>query len=288
VSLHPQVVQVLRAMEDGSDGSDLAAARAGYLDTALRFGGAAEVVDHVEDGAAGGVRFRLYRPQTPASDGAIVYAHGGGWVLGDLDGIDHVCRALCNAAGAAVVSVDYRLAPEHPFPDAVDDVLTVLDWALGRFERVCVAGDSAGGNLAAAATLARRGLVAGLLLVYPALDPTCSGRSYATEHPGLTKAQMEACWSAYLSGTDPDNPAVCPLGADLVDMPPTFIAVAGHDVLRDDGVAFAGALEEAGVDVELVEYDDMVHGFLRWGGVVDRASELLRELGEVAREQLED
>jgi acetyl esterase len=283
--VHPQVASVLRALEGrGDEPFDLAIARAGYLQAALDFGGAEEVVERVEDCTAeGGVHLRTYHPQAPPAQGCIVYLHGGGWILGDLDGIDRVCRALCNAAGAVVASVDYRLAPEHPFPHALDDALAGLDWALARHEQVIVAGDSAGGNLAAVAALQRRDRLAAQVLVYPALDPRCDSASYLRGAPGLTRDQMEACWAAYLAGSDPSSPDASPLHADVSGAPPALIAVAGQDVLRDDGIAYAEHLRAAGVAATVVEYEDMVHGFLRWGGVVDRAGELIRELGAYAR-----
>jgi acetyl esterase len=284
--IHPQAVSVLKALERGDEPFDLAVARAGYLDIALRFGGAVERVGKVEDCAAGGVHLRTYEPQLQRTDGAIVYCHGGGWVIGDLDGIDRVCRALCNAAGSVVVSVDYRLAPEHPHPDGLDDVVTAVDWALGRHEAVIVAGDSAGGNLAAVAALHRRERLAGQLLVYPVIDPACDYRSFDAESPGLSRAQMEACWASYLAGSDPQSPDACPLRADLEGAPPALVAVARHDVLHDEGVAYAAALRDAGVQVSLLEFDDMVHGFLRWGGIVERARELIDEMGAYARARL--
>jgi acetyl esterase len=300
--VHPQVTALLAEQEAGADEAgpaDLSAMRAGYLEAALRLGGAREEVARVEDVVAGGVCARAYVPaNTCASFGAIVWLHGGGWVLGDVEGFEHVCRALANAAGQVVVSVDYRLAPEHPFPAARDDAVAAVGWALGHgadqlgydASRVIVGGDSAGGNLATVAVRHHADRIAGQLLVYPVTDAGMGTSSYAeatgADIGGLTPESMERCFEAYLQGTDAADPDVSPLRADLAGMPPTLLAVAGHDVLRDDGLAYAEALRAAGVEVELLRFDDMVHGFLRWGGVVDRAQELIRAMGEWSRTRL--
>lgn len=300
--IHPQVTALLAEQEaaPGLDGpADLSALRAGYLDAALRLGGAREEVAEVQDVVAGGPNARAYVPMLGAEDlGAIVWCHGGGWVMGDLEGFDHVCRALANAAGHVVVSLDYRLAPEHPFPAARDDALAAVEWALGHgagqlgFDpaRVIVGGDSAGGNLAAVAARHHRGRVAGQMLVYPVTDAAMATASYreaaGADVGGLNRASMERCFAAYLPDGDGADPDVSPLRGDLAGLPPAFVAVAEHDVLREDGLAYAAALAAAGVEVELLRFEDMVHGFLRWGGVVDRAHELLGALGSWSRQRL--
>ena len=301
-AIHPQVAALLRQME-GDDAEaappELAALRASYLEVALEFGGASEPVAETREVLAGGVPARAYRPCVAAEPlGAILWLHGGGWVMGDLDGFDHVCRALANASGQMVVSVDYRLAPEHPFPAPVEDARAAVAWALADgpdqlgydAARVIVGGDSAGGNLAAVATRGLADRVAGLLLVYPVTDARMTSQSYrdgaGADVGGLTPASMEACFAAYLQGAEVDDPEVSPLRGDLTGMPPTFVAVAEHDVLREDGVGYAAALQAAGVEVELHHFEDMVHGFLRWGGMVDRAQELIGEMGEWSRARL--
>jgi len=302
-AVHPQVTALLAEQELtlGADGpAELEAMRAGYLESALRLGGAREEVAEVQDVVAGGAMARAYRPSATASPlGAIVWCHGGGWVMGDVEGFEHVCRALANAAGHVVVSVDYRLAPEHPFPAARDDAAAAVDWALGHGAaqlgydpaRVIVGGDSAGGNLAAVAARHHAERLAGLLLVYPATDAAMATGSYRDEAGadvgGLTADAMARCFAAYLSdGGSADDPEISPLRADLTGLPPALVAVAEHDVLRDDGLAYAAALEQAGVPVEVLRYDDMVHGFLRWGGVVDRAAELIGAMGSWSRTRL--
>jgi acetyl esterase/lipase len=151
---------------------------------------------------------------------------------------------------------------------------------------VLVGGDSAGGNLAAVVARHERDAVRAQLLVYPALDAAMDSDSYREFADGelLTVADMERCWELYLAGADGADPDATPLNADdLAGVAPAFIAVAGHDLLRDDGLRYAEALRAAGVDVTLERYEDMVHSFLRWGGVVERARELVEALGEYAR-----
>jgi acetyl esterase len=306
--LHPQVAALAQdsaALQPVEGPEALAAMRADYVETAMRLGGALEEVGGVEDvvivrgdGAEPGLPARAYRPRSLAPVGAVIWLHGGGWCVGDLDGFDRVCRSLCNAAAATVVSVDYRLAPEHRWPAAVEDAVLAVDWASGHgaeqlgFEprRVAIGGDSAGGNLAAIAARHRPGALRAQLLVYPALDAAMDSDSYRelADFPMLTAEAVEFCWRTYLGdGADPGAPDVSPLRAgDLRGLPPAYVAVAGFDVLRDEGVAYAEALEAAGVPVTLRRYDDMPHGFIRWGGVVDRTHELIAELGEQARAAL--
>src|SRR3954451_15859199 len=275
-----------------------------YVATAIRLGGAPEPVDGVEDvviarpNGAPGLAARAYRPTAVEPVGVLLWLHGGGWCIGDLDGFDRVCRSLCNAAGAIVVSVDYRLAPEHPHPAAAEDATLAVDWAAGHgarqlgFDaaRVAIGGDSAGGNLAAVAARHRRGGLRAQVLVYPALDPAMDGASHRefADVPMLTTEALEFCWRTYLGPVgDRSDPDAAPLRArDLAGVAPAYIAVAGHDVLRDDGIAYAAALERAAVPVTLRRYEDMPHGFLRWGGVVDRARELIVDLGDHARAAL--
>src|SRR3954452_23920786 len=185
-ALHPQVEALAdpAALQPSDDPPQLAAMRADYVETAIRLGGALEAVERVADVGVGrgdgedargpGLPARAYWPKTVEPVGALVWLHGGGWCIGDLDGFDRVCRSLCNAAGAIVVSVDYRLAPEHPYPAAVEDADLAGAWATGHgaaqlgFDpaRVAIGGDSAGGNLATVAALHAPGALAAQLLVY--------------------------------------------------------------------------------------------------------------------------
>lgn len=300
--LHPQIEALIAAQETAADEDgppSLEAVRDGYLQVAIERGGAIELVDAVEDVVfgredgpeglrAGSVHARVYTPLHGVRvGGRLVWLHGGGWCLGDLEGFDRVCRSLANAGGFEVASIDYRLAPEHPYPAAVQDADAAVRWALGRDGPVVVGGDSAGGNLAAVAVLHARDDVRAQVLVYPATDATMAGESYAEgDKPMLKVSEMEACWTAYRGPADPDDPDLSPLRADLTGLPPTLVAVAGADVLRSDGEAYAAALEQAGVDVRISRYEDMAHGFLRWGGVVDRSRELIAELADFTAEQL--
>jgi acetyl esterase len=214
--LHPQVAALAdpTALQQAEGPEQLAAMRADYVEAAIRLGGALEEVGRVEDvviardAVAPGLPARAYWPKTLEPVGALIWLHGGGWCIGDLDGFDRVCRSLCNAAGAVVVSVDYRLAPEHPYPAAVHDALLAVDWATGHgaaqlgFDpsRLAIGGDSAGGNLAAVAARHRRGALRAQLLVYPALDAnldTESRREFA-DLPLLTAETMDFCWRTYM------------------------------------------------------------------------------------------
>jgi acetyl esterase len=301
--VHPQVralIEIALAREDEPAPADLAAERAAYLQTALELGGAVEEVARVEDVVipdrdGGRLRARAYWPTVPAEPlGVLVWLHGGGWYVGDVESFDRVTRQLANASGAVCLSVDYRLAPEHPYPAAVEDARAAVAWAAGAGarqlgtdpSRVVVGGDSAGANLATVAARHERDAVRAQLLVYPALDAAMDSDSYRefADGPLLGRRDMERCWELYLDGADGAEPDASPLQADdLAGVAPAFIAVAGHDVLRDDGLRYAEALRAAGADVIVERYDDMVHSFLRWGGVVDRARELIEALGEHAR-----
>jgi acetyl esterase len=306
--LHPQVAALAdaAALFEANTPEELAAMRDDYVQTAIRLGGAIEPVERVEDvviarpGDEPGLPARAYWPRALEPVGALVWLHGGGWCVGDLEGFDRVCRSVCNAAAAVLVSVDYRLAPEHRYPAAVHDADLAVAWARDHGarqlgfdpERVAVGGDSAGGNLAAVAALHARDVLRAQLLVYPALNPAMDSASYREfgDLPLLSRDAMAFCWRTYLGAGDAPaaaEPDAAPLRAtDLAGAPRAYIAVAGHDVLRDDGIAYARALEAAGVPVTLREFEDMSHGFLRWGGVVDRTRELVADLGAHAREAL--
>jgi acetyl esterase len=298
---------------DAAPPADLAAERAEYLDATLRLGGAAETVGATEDvvipAGDGDVRLpaRVYAPRhAPDTDALLVWLHGGGWYVGDIESFDRVARVLANASGAKVLLPEYRLAPEHPWPAPVQDADAIVAWARGAGAeqlaidpgRIVLGGDSAGGQLAVvaarhAANEAAAPALRALLLAYPALDPSLSSASadrYA-DGPMLTRDDMERCWSYYLDGTGADRaePDVAPLHApDLASLPPATIALAEIDLLHDDGTALATALRDAGVPADLQTFTGMVHGFIRWGGAVDDAGACLRWLGTAARDALTD
>jgi acetyl esterase len=251
-------------------------------------------------GPTGPVPVRVYRPRSTASLPLILYAHGGGWVVGSLDSHDTLCRILANRLDAVVVAVDYRLAPEHIYPAALDDVEAAWQWAraearaLGADGRsFAVAGDSSGGNLAAALTLrlarARGAQPAAQLLLYPALDATCSRASYREFASGynLSAAQMAWYWTAYRGDAAPDTPELSPLAApDMRDLPPAVVAVAEADVLRGDGLDYTQRLRVAGVPVRSIDCAGTVHGFLRWTGKVPAARLWIEAIATATRELL--
>ncbi len=259
----------------------------------------AEVGERIAPGPGGDVPIRVYTPKE-APDGPlplVAYVHGGGWVMGTVDGFDPLCRALANAARAIVASIEYRLAPEHPFPAAMDDVRAAVRWLhasaaeLGADpDRIAIAGDSAGGNLA---TVTARRLrdeggppIRYQALIYPVTDSALNTPSYreSSDGLGLTALSMQRYWRLYLDGAEGGQPDTSPLRTpDLRGMPPAFILTVEDDVLRDEGEAYAKALEEAGVPVTLRRYDGPIHGFIRWlaktelaRGAVDDVAAALR------------
>ncbi|WP_433323630.1 alpha/beta hydrolase [Spirillospora sp. CA-294931] len=248
------------------------------------------VRDLTVQGEDGPVPVREYRAE-PRGEGAlpvVVYLHGGGWLIGGIEAVDRACRELAAEAGCAVISVGYRLAPEHPFPAAVEDAWTVVAAVTGdpeRFDAVpgalAIAGDSAGGNIAAAvAIMARdRGVpLAHQLLVYPATDMAMDTSSYAEFGTGyaLDAAAMARSVTLYAGSADPSDPRLSPLRApDLSGLAPATVITAEYDVLRDEGEAYARRLGEAGVPVELRRYDGMVHSFFLLPEMFDAAVEAM-------------
>jgi acetyl esterase len=259
------------------------------------------ITDQLVPGSPGAdpVPVRVYRPpDDAASRAAIIYVHGGGFIAGDLDTEDLRCVRFAREAGCVVVSVDYRLAPEHPHPAAVQDARAAVAWASGAGAeqlgtepgRLVVGGDSAGGNLAAVAARHLRDAVRAQILVYPATDARMAGESYRehADFAALPAAAMGFCWKTYVGDGDAEDPDVSPLRAtDLDGLPAALVVLAGFDVLRDDGLAYADALRAAGVEARVERFDDMPHGFLRWGGIVDRGGEVVRSLSAFARSALD-
>jgi acetyl esterase len=253
------------------------------------------VEDRTAPGVGGDIPVRVYRPEGDGPHPLLVWYHGGGFVIGDLDTADSTARELTSRAGCIVVSVDYRLAPEHPYPAAAEDAWSALVWAVEHAaelgadpDRVAVGGDSAGGNLAAVTAIRARDEGVALrhqLLVYPVTDLAATFPSRVSNGEGyfLTKDAMEWFETSYLGDHEPHDPEVSPLYADVVRLPPAHVITAGFDPLRDEGEAYAASLRSAGVEVLDDRYPTMIHGFFGMttttkvaGEALDRAAEQLR------------
>lgn len=283
-------------------GDDAAASRTKLRELTAGLGGAdihgCDVRDMSLPGPAGNIPARHYRPLGERAHPLLVFYHGGGFVVGDLDTHDAVCRLTCRDADVAVLSIDYRRAPEHPAPAAVDDAYAAFRWAgdhaaeLGAIPgQVAVGGDSAGGNLAAVVALLARDDAgpAPILqwLIYPVTDATAATRSRTLFGDGflLTKHDIDWFTDQYVgrSPLDPTDPRVSPLLAgDLSGLPPALVAIAGFDPLRDEGELFATALREAGVVVDLRRMRSLTHGFINLfglgGGSATATAELISAL----------
>ncbi|MDN5915390.1 MAG: alpha/beta hydrolase [Pseudonocardia sp.] len=228
-------------------------------------------------GPGGDIPVRIYTPDVAGTRPLVVYFHGGGWVIGDMDTVDKPVRTLANSSGAVFVSVDYRLAPEHVHPAAFDDAYAATVWAADNAaslgadaERLAVAGDSAGGHLAASVAQAARDrggpALAAQILLFPVTDFDFSTPSYSENASGylLERGSMEWFWAHYLGAQDAAGDRyLCPgRTADLAGLPPAFVATAEYDPLRDEGEAYAARMSAAGVDVTAKRYDGMLHDFL--------------------------
>ena len=244
-------------------------------------------------GPAGPIGARLYDPGAGALSPGLIYIHGGGWVVCDLDTHDSVARRLATATGFRVVSIDYRLAPEHKFPLPLDDCLAATRWLLQNgarwridMDRLTIAGDSAGANLALGTLLRLREAgeaVCGGVLIYGAYEPACAGRSYdawGDKDYVLTTDRMLLFWEMYLrSPTDRTNPWAAPLTADLNGLPPLHIITAEMDPLLDDSLRLLSQLREVGQPVSYSEYSGVVHGFVNMAGLVEKGAAALQDAG---------
>jgi acetyl esterase len=268
-----------------------AAARRRMDQDAAALFGDAEPVGSVEEDEADGVPVRVYRPEE-GGDPGLVWFHGGGWVLGSLDSHDRLCRALAARSGCSVVSVAYRLAPEHPYPAAIEDSWTATLWASRSFAGLAVGGDSAGGHLAAVVAVRARdhGLpLAVQALAYPNTDASCDTPSFR-EHAGIPNLTAEAArwfWNQFCPAERRGEPEASILRApDLAGVAPALVLTAEYDVLRDEGEAYARRLAEAGVPVTLHRYDGQIHGFLRLPAVIERARAGIDEVADAVRSAL--
>jgi len=291
--------------------SDLSVAAARDLEDDLFSGPpdppVADASDLAFDGPHGEVPVRVYHPEETAADPtaksrALVHFHGGGWTLGTLDSVDGICRELAVRGDAVVVSVDYRLAPEHPFPVAVDEAAAAVEWVVDTADalgvdpdRVGVSGTSAGGALAVAASLRARDIgdsptPAGQFLLYPIAGHGFETDSYRenADGPLLTREDMRWFYGRYLrSPVDAANPYAVPLrAADLGGLPPATVVTAGFDPLRDDGVALAERFDREGTPVRHRHYPAMAHGFCSLADRVPTAETALSAVAEDVRERL--
>lgn len=258
-----------------------------------------ESVHEIRDLDANGVPCRLYRPSSDDNLGLLVYFHGGGWVIGNIETHDGICRSLANASGHAVLSVDYRLAPEHKFPAALDDCISATRWAHDNAltlgidpSRIAVGGDSAGGNLAISVTHARPVPLVFQLLVYPATDARGTSPSLEENKDGpfLTKATMEWFYGHYVSSShSAEDPRISPILADtqtLAATPPALIITAEFDPLRDEGEAYGRRLVDAGVNTSIVRYFGQMHGFFSMSGIMDDADIAIAQSGTALQKAL--
>jgi acetyl esterase len=296
--LHPQAQALLRLMEEkgvpATHTLTPADARAFYRQrrtfTQPEPPEVAAVRDLEARGPAGTIPLRSYRPAGSTADAilpVLVYYHGGGWVIGDLETHDVLCRQLSNLSGCAVIAVDYRRGPEHRFPAAVDDAIAAARWVQAQAQalkvdsaRIAVGGDSAGGNLAAVVALAARDAgdltVAFQLLIYPATDQRRGSPSHTTNGQGylLTRDSIDYFHDHYIAdpAQDLDWRASPLLHPDHANLPPAFVLTAGYDPLRDEGLQYADKLSAAGSRAALVSFERQIHGFVLMGRVIDEAN----------------
>ncbi|HEX7928881.1 MAG TPA: alpha/beta hydrolase [bacterium] len=250
-------------------------------------------------GPAGKIPARLYAPDATPGRPLIVFYHGGGWVIGSLDTHDDFCRRMAKLVNAVVVAVDYRLAPEHRFPAAIDDAYAATKWVAanakqlgGDASRLVVMGDSAGGNLAAVVALMARDqggpAIAQQVLIYPATHHDFSLPSVKKYGEGflLTSIGMEWFWNHYLGGQDGKDWRASPMSAKtLKGLPPAYVLIAEYDVLRDEGELYAARLQKEGVPTKMVLAEEMIHGFVTMS-VVARTLEIIGDMAAAVRAQV--
>ena len=302
MALHPQTAALLVVMEQFNapalETQEPTVARAGME---MMTAPSTVELHEIRDVNADGVAARLYRPNDRKDLGLLVFYHGGGWVLGSMNTHDDVCRKLALAMGHAVLSVDYRLAPEFAFPEPLNDCIVALRWAHANAAqlgidatRIAVGGDSAGGNLAAVVANLQPVPLKFQMLIYPVTDATRSSQSYKDNGEGyrLTAAGMKWFCDHYLSGSigTPTDPRVSPLFADattLTSAPPAIVITAEYDPLRDEGEQYAHRLIEAGVACSLTRYYGQVHGFFSMSQYVDDGASAITQAATATRLALE-
>ncbi len=302
MALHPQTAALLLAMEQlntpAIETQEATVARAGME---IMTAPSAVQLHEIRDLDADGVPARLYRPNDRKDLGLLVFYHGGGWVCGSINTHDDVCRKLAQSMGHAVLSVDYRLAPEFAFPEPLNDCIVALRWAYAHASelgidasRIAVGGDSAGGNLAAAVANLQPVPLKFQMLIYPVTDATRSSQSYQDNATGyrLTANGMKWFCDHYLSGSigSPTDPRVSPLFADAVTLasaPPAIVITAEYDPLRDEGEQYAQRLLEAGVACSLTRYYGQIHGFFSMSHFVDDGATAITQAATATRIALE-
>ncbi len=310
MALDPQVKAILDQMAE-ADGPKLSemdapSAREVFRQMSTAFDNSDVPVGGVEDrnipGPGGDIPIRIYTPVAAGGSplAALVYYHGGGWVVGDIESHDATCRTLSQTSGCKVISVDYRLAPEAKFPAAADDAYAALVWVEKNAmeigvdpNRIAVGGDSAGGNLAAVASLMARDKngphIAFQLLIYPVTQIGIDSASRKELATGYFLETETMTWfeDQYVDPADADNPYASPLKADsLSGLPPAYVITAGFDPLKDEGKAYADGLRAAGVDVQYVNYDGMIHGFIALTALVENAANAVAETGVALKKAL--
>jgi acetyl esterase len=305
VALHPQALAFLESSLPAGGRRiyelDAPAARAAVAprEGLIAAGPPLEEITELAIAVRGGATIpgRRYRPA--GAHGTIAWLHGGGWVFDGLEGADAMCRALAQASGATVIDVDYRVAPEHPFPVPLDDCFDALGWIAAHADPgpLVLGGDSAGGNLSAVCALRARDhggpALLAQVLIYPITDCDFTRPSYTGhgENPLLLLGAREMVWffDQYVAADGRANPEVSPLRAgDLSGLPPAIVVIAEYDPLRDEGIEYAKALRDAGVAVTLHTFDDMPHGFWSQIGAIDAAEQAVQTVGAALREMIEN
>ena len=301
MALHPQAVALFEYLDSfGDPPIETSTPEAVRAARRARLQPPSIAVHEIRAVDADGVPARLYRPSDDPGLGLFVYFHGGGWVIGDLDTHDHVARGLAVESGHAVLSVGYRLAPEHPFSAPLDDAVTATRWAHAQAgslgcdpDRLAIGGDSAGGNLAAVVTQLAIVPLRFQLLVYPVTDARCGSASYEEfrDGPLLTAAGMHWFIDHYLSGGDGSagDPRVSPLLADdaaLARTPPALVITPELDPLRDEGEAYAERLESLGVRTSRLRYDGVFHGFFTFAAALDAGRDAVTAAGKALAARL--
>lgn len=302
--IHPDYEKYLRTLPESSAPPSLTSIderRRAYRERALEQRGPLEEMSDVRDGeiplVGRALRYRLLVPPRERGDALVVFFHGGSFVVGDLDTHEALCRRLSVDTSMRFLAIDYRLAPENPFPAAIDDAIDTLRYVVDHVEefaapgtKVIAMGDSAGASLVAVASAMTRDdlSLAGQVLIYPTLGPevmTDSSHRFATGYI-LEIEQLRRDYQQYLGGwTDHTDPRVTPLFAtDLANSPPAIVVVAECDPLRDEAIAYAGLLEHFGVPVEILEAEGMLHGFLRMGHVIPDALDIIDDVATHLRQ----